>query len=239
MPTCKKCSKDFKNKIEIDGKIRNLQKRKFCLDCSPFNKHNTRSALNDDNTNEEKLKRKRKRWVISVTKWRRKQKLKLFAYKGGKCILCGYDKPVPGAYAFHHRDPKQKDFTISRYGHCRSWKVVKKEVDKCDLLCQNCHAEVHDKPYAKDRELTLKKCEKQNKIVKKKCIHCKKTFLPKYHSVRYCSPECCSISKRKCKRPSKEQLKKMIDEESWCAIGRKFGVSDNAVRKWARQYEII
>lgn len=40
-------------------------------------------------------------------------------------------------------------------------------------------------------------------------------------------------------RPDEESLKKMISEMSWCAIGRKYGVSDNAVRKWAKAYKII
>ena len=46
-------------------------------------------------------------------------------------------------------------------------------------------------------------------------------------------------SARKVKRPSKDELSKLINSESWLSIGRKFGVSDNSVRKWARRYEII
>ncbi len=145
MPKCENCEKSFKNKVKIEGKIRNLQNRKFCLECSPFGLHNTSRILDLDV--DEKKKRRRKQQVESVTKWRRKQKLKLLDYKGGKCVICGYDQPVPGAYSFHHRSPKEKDFTISRYGHCRSWERVKKEVDKCDLLCVRCHAEVHHKMF--------------------------------------------------------------------------------------------
>ena len=44
---------------------------------------------------------------------------------------------------------------------------------------------------------------------------------------------------RKVKRPTKKQLEKMIEEMSWVAIGKKYGVSDNPVRKWAKAYEII
>ena len=40
-------------------------------------------------------------------------------------------------------------------------------------------------------------------------------------------------------RPSKEELEKMINTMSWCAIGRKYGVSDNAVRKWAKKLNLI
>ena len=80
--------------------------------------------------------------VLKVGKYRRRVKQKLFDYKGGKCKKCGYDEDVPDAYAFHHRDPDEKEFTLSQHGG-RSLERLKKEVDKCDLLCVRCHAEVH------------------------------------------------------------------------------------------------
>ena len=46
-------------------------------------------------------------------------------------------------------------------------------------------------------------------------------------------------SKRKAERPSKQELKKEIENNSWLALGRKYGVSDNAVRKWARAYGLL
>ena len=63
-------------------------------------------------------------------------------YKGGKCQSCGYNKCLE-ALEFHHIDPKQKDFSISQYGHSRSWERVRKELDKCVILCANCHREIH------------------------------------------------------------------------------------------------
>ena len=47
----------------------------------------------------------------------RKRKIEAINYKGGKCIKCGYDK-YPGALDFHHLDPYQKDFSISRKKNC-------------------------------------------------------------------------------------------------------------------------
>lgn len=64
----------------------------------------------------------------------------LVEYKGGKCEECGYDK-CNAALDFHHRDPFQKDFTIST-SRKRTLDELKKEVDKCSLLCANCHREV-------------------------------------------------------------------------------------------------
>ncbi|MNT97520.1 hypothetical protein D3C72_2398630 [compost metagenome] len=47
-----------------------------------------------------------------------------------------------GALEFHHRDPAQKDFTFSQV-KLKNFKHVKDELDKCDLLCANCHREAH------------------------------------------------------------------------------------------------
>ena len=59
---------------------------------------------------------------------------------GGKCICCGYGACV-SALEFHHRDPKEKRFRIG--GNTRSLETQRKEAEKCDLLCANCHREVH------------------------------------------------------------------------------------------------
>lgn len=76
---------------------------------------------------------------------RRRKKLRIMAreYKGGKCMICGYDK-CPRALSFHHLDPKKKLFGISEQGLTRSWTKIKQEIDKCILLCANCHMEVHE-----------------------------------------------------------------------------------------------
>lgn len=73
----------------------------------------------------------------------RKFKVKCIEYKGGKCEICGYDK-FQGALEFHHRDPTQKDFQLSK---ARSWTFnerIKNELDKCQILCSNCHKELHN-----------------------------------------------------------------------------------------------
>lgn len=71
----------------------------------------------------------------------RNNKLKAIEYKGGKCNTCGYDK-CPGSLCFHHCDPECKD---PNWKHMRNWKFerIKSELDKCDLLCANCHGEIH------------------------------------------------------------------------------------------------
>ena len=77
----------------------------------------------------------------NVTEWRRRTKLKAVEYKGGKCIRCGYNKNV-AALDFHHRDPSTKSFGIANSGNCIAWELVQIELDKCDLVCANCHREI-------------------------------------------------------------------------------------------------
>jgi hypothetical protein len=63
--------------------------------------------------------------------------------KGGRCIICGYSKRCRSLH-FHHVDPTQKDFCVNGAVAALSWKKIKLELDKCVLLCANCHGEVHD-----------------------------------------------------------------------------------------------
>jgi 5-methylcytosine-specific restriction endonuclease McrA len=84
---------------------------------------------------------RREELIKAVAKRRRKIKLMSVQYKGGKCQICGYDKYV-GALDLHHIDESQKSFGIGDKGYTRSWEVTKKELDKCILVCANCHREV-------------------------------------------------------------------------------------------------
>lgn len=78
-----------------------------------------------------------------VKAWRHRTKLRAIDYKGGCCVNCKYNK-CPAALQFHHMDPTQKDFSISKSGISRAWERIQAELDKCILLCANCHAEEHN-----------------------------------------------------------------------------------------------
>lgn len=72
--------------------------------------------------------------------YRNKVKDKAVQYKGGKCCVCGYNK-CNQALEFHHLNPEEKEFTIS--GGTRSFEFMKEELNKCILVCRNCHSEIH------------------------------------------------------------------------------------------------
>ena len=75
-----------------------------------------------------------------VLRWIRIKK-RAIAYKGGKCGNCGYSKYY-GALEFHHKDPTTKDVEWT-YLKKRAWNSITLELDKCELLCANCHREFH------------------------------------------------------------------------------------------------
>lgn len=88
------------------------------------------------------------------TKIKRKRlKVRAVEYAGGKCSLCGYKKCL-GALHFHHPD-NNKEFGVTSSGITRAWEVMRKEIDKCILVCANCHAEIHESQNIK-LDLTFK-----------------------------------------------------------------------------------
>jgi hypothetical protein len=166
MLTCKKCGNGFKTSIVVDGKRHYLNKRKYCLECSPFGTQNRRklegigvvadgcrfcSLCKKVKPNSEFYTRSKSKWLRGeckeCSKQDRKKRLEDFKaecveYKGGKCQVCGYSRYF-GSMDFHHTDPKKKDFSISnmRFGY-KVTQGVKDELDKCVLVCCRCHREI-------------------------------------------------------------------------------------------------
>ncbi len=110
--------------------------KKYGISTSKLKYNMTSEDLN------ERLKAKRANRVKAVQRRREKIATMAIEYKGDKCIECGYNK-CSQALDFHHVDPTTNNFGISAGGHTRSWEKVKEELDKCVLLCANCHREVH------------------------------------------------------------------------------------------------
>lgn len=175
---------------------------------------------------------------ILVMNNRNRKKLELIQYKGGKCQDCGYDDlRFLSVFSFHHINPNEKEFSISRFSN-HAIDFLKNEVDKCVLLCVRCHAIRHDTEVFKKREERLK-IKKQFLPTSVKCLYCKNDFKPQNQKQHYCSRECCSLAKRKVKRPSKDELASLIKNNSWETLARMFDVSANSIRKWAKIYSII
>ena len=174
---CLNCGKEFPGWVIIEGKKKNLQRRRYCLECSPFGSGLTRRLPGDSRPY--KIRNRVKEVVIGqeirclecsrVYIYDKKKghqssicnscnanhkrlivKAKCLEYKGGQCERCGYSR-CSRALTFHHRNREEKEFTISRW-MTKSWENMKVELDKCDLLCSNCHMEIEDEIVKKNKE---------------------------------------------------------------------------------------
>jgi ribosomal protein S27AE len=112
-------------------------------------------------------------------------------------------------------------------------------IENLRILCPNCAATL-------DTHCGLK--NKKPPAVRR-CARCGKEFAPKHRRHRYCSGYCGSrwdrsqvlgVPKpalRRVERPSYLDLLFDVEETSYAAVAREYGVSDNAIRKWLAQYE--
>ena len=187
------------------------------------------------NNPEEKKKKNR-----YATYWRIRKKRELIDYKGGECEKCGYSKDVLGAYDFHHIDPSKKKFGISKWNRLNIKDLIK-EVDNCMLVCKNCHAEIHaeeNEHIKKDAFETHEKWLNREPRLDVECLNCKKEFKQKHKLHKFCCSDCATKSFRRVERPTKDELEILINSMPMTKIGEKYGVSDNAIRKWAKLYKI-
>ena len=100
------------------------------------------------------------------------------------------------------------------------------------IVCPNCAATLDTH------------CGKQNRRMRT-CAQCGGEFSPKRAAQRFCSQACAykrdagraKPELRRVTRPPYNHLMREIHAMGWLAVGRRYGVSDNAVRKWVRQYE--
>lgn len=157
---CLNCSEEIPKQVFIDGKLRSLHNRKYCLDCSPFNGHNVKSlhlcknkplnligdwkfcyTCNQWLPSDECYRTKCKKcFNDNIREKKRLAKLEFIDILGGKCQACGYSNPA--GLDFHHINPNEKKFIIPSWSRHAKIQVYE-ELKKCKLLCVNCHKEFH------------------------------------------------------------------------------------------------
>lgn len=178
-----------------------------------------------------------------VIDWRQRTKENCVRVMGSKCELCGLEGEMIEVYDFHHMNPKEKTLGIAQMmKNCTSWETICNELRKCVLLCSNCHRKVE---YSQ-KEIIFEKSSFNEEINcelilakdhSNKCQLCGKVISPKAKLCQSCS------SKTKTNRnvdeiPTKEELKSLIRDKSFCEIGRIFNVSDNAIKKWCKKRDL-
>lgn len=122
-------------KIEIQNKYNEIGNIKEIAKIYHISFNTLKRFIVFKNPNRVKVKKPR-----NTSLYRKNIKMKMVEYKGGKCEICGYNKCIE-ALEFHHINPKEKDFSIS--GGTKSFNTLKPELDKCILVCANCHREIH------------------------------------------------------------------------------------------------
>jgi len=109
-------------------------------------------------------------------------------------------------------------------------------IENLRIVCPNCAATLDTH------------CGRKLRLQPRRCLLCDAVFKPKYANHRYCSAWCGARhdrshlrgprpETRKVERPPYEQLLQEVGQMGYCTTGRKYGVSDNAIRKWIRAYE--
>lgn len=108
-------------------------------------------------------------------------------------------------------------------------------IENLRLLCPNCHSQTGT--YCRGHKRSTKKnsTKKRKLLDKNKCLICKRETTTRQN--KYCSFKCSRIATRKVKRPSRQQLIEDVFQMSLVKVGEKYGVSDNAIRKWLKSYK--
>lgn len=143
-------------KYNLDGRIDNKDLSKINLDeLNDFYKNHTIKETAEhfnigfgsvkklaNNKNKKLSEKERENYNYThVKSFRKRNKEKAVEYMGGKCVRCNYNKCIE-ALEFHHKNPKEKDFSLSKNMNM-AWHKIEKELNKCIIVCSNCHKEVH------------------------------------------------------------------------------------------------
>lgn len=173
----------------------------------------------------------------NVCNFVRNRKTNLISLFHSKCCICGFDK-FQEALEFHHVNPEEKEIPLSANKMVSLERQIN-EAKKCILVCSNCHKGIHAGYYQvpsnyqdlfdNEQAEYLLQMNKEIKEGKKHyCQWCGKLL---NSNTTYCL-DCSYIVQRKVERPDRETLKQLIRNQSFVAIGKQYGVSDNAIRKW-------
>ena len=167
---------------------------------------------------------------IAVIEFRQRVKISLVKAFGDHCALCGVSFPIY-VYDFHHIHPSDKKFGIAAGGQTHSKEETFEESKKCVMLCSNCHRIVHSEnivnfPFYQlpNKDIYLNSFQEliEEKKNKQKELFGKKINYGKNHGVL----------------PARDEFKKIIRQKSFKEIALSYNVTDAAVRKRCKYYNL-
>lgn len=175
---------------------------------------------------------KNKRWQKDEVNSHHQRKNILYEKVNNTCQKCGYDEDKR-MLDIHHYDQNHQNNkwdnlrVLCVWCHIKCHRLKENYILPIIITCEEIQKEVNF--FHKKRERTKKDKIKILKI----CLTCGEEYTTLSKKQKYCSNECSEIGRRIIKnRPSKEQLLKEVRETNYCAVGRRYGVSDNCIRKW-------
>ena len=167
-----------------------------------------------------------------------KRKYEIIEARGGKCEICGYSKNL-AALDFHHKNPDEKEFQLDmrQLSNC-SLEKLESELNKCIILCANCHRELHYKDLDMSNiPLLLEEAVSKKSFSNKEkygsiCPVCGKHF-PKMTGKIYCSKECRESTKN---YPTKLEVELQYSNlKSWKKVADYFNLTRRIIDRIRKQ----
>lgn len=160
----------------------------------------------------------------------RRKKMDVVERFGGECKLCGYKRCI-NALEFHHLEDKQEapSYIIMRW----SWERAKKELEKCIMVCANCHRELH---YIDKNIDPINLAPPSWRV--HNCHYCQKEYETRNEKQKFCSQVCVKRHQSKPERPDKEELRHLIRTLPQRRVALMLNVSQSTIRKWCNNYGI-
>lgn len=151
--------------------------------------------------------------------------------RGGACEICGYCKNI-AALEFHHRDPEEKEFNVDmRKFSNMTLEKLETELEKCILICANCHRELHNESLAMENIPNLLENVEKTTFSNRGgqiCPICGKRFKKSKGKV-YCSKECRTKAKN---YPTKQEiLDKYQELHSWQKVADFYNITRRIVQR--------
>lgn len=167
--------------------------------------------------------------------------------KGGKCEICGYNKNI-SALEFHHINPDEKELALdARSFSNNKYELLNKEVEKCMLLCSNCHREMHNPTLMlenipniindkKEEQINYRRIFGQKEQKRAFCANCGKEF--KYMKGKIFCCEQCKYEYKK--YPSIEEIQKQYELlHNWTEVAKYFNLTRKVIQNIRKRFGVL